>query len=157
MQRTVVSPEGELIDFEDLPRGFIRSAYDGSSVLVFEEPGDSLTVQSDEPSSNVNVMVKRWLSGQPLPEVRPMQFGDVSEVVDLQTASNKLASLREAFMRFPADIRSEFDNDALAFAEFVADPNNVEEGRKLGIFEPAAGAKAPVEAPPVPPAGDKPA
>lgn len=162
MKRVLVTGSEERIPFEDLDElggRPIRSAYDGSRVEVVEDPGDSLTVGSEEPSTNLNNMVRRWLAGDPVPEARPMQFGDVSRVVDLQEAANELAVLKQAFMQYPADIRAEFRNDPLEFAAFVSDPANLEAGRELGIFAavPEEPSKAPVGAPPVAPPGDKPA
>lgn len=146
-------------DLDDLSSRPIRAAYDGSRVEVVEEPGESLAVQSEERSANVNNMIRRWLAGEPIPETRPLQFGDVSRVVDLQEAANELAVLKQAFMQYPAEIRAEFHNDPLEFAQFVSDPANLEAGRELGIFasDPAEPAKAPVGAPPAAPAVDKPA
>lgn len=162
MKRVLVTGSEERIPFEDLDDLVsrpIRAAYDGSRVEVVEEPGESLTVESEERSTNLNNMVRRWLAGEPVPQARPMEFGDVSRVVDLQEAANELAKLKAAFMQYPADIRAEFRNDPLEFAAFVSDPANLEAGRELGIYavEPAEPSKPPVEAAPAAPAGDKPA
>lgn len=68
--------------------------------------------------------------------VEGARFEDVSEAPDFQTVQNIINRGTEAFMGLPASLRTRFDNDPVQFLDFVHDPSNLDELRKLGIAKP---------------------
>lgn len=64
------------------------------------------------------------------------RFDDVSDVVDYRTALDQVRAADEAFMRLAPEVRSRFDNDAAKFLDFVDDPKNLDELRKMGLANP---------------------
>lgn len=64
------------------------------------------------------------------------QYLDLSEIPDLQTSLDFIAEANAAFMRLPATVRREFDNDPVKFVEFGSNPENIEKMREWGLTEP---------------------
>ena len=51
---------------------------------------------------------------------------------------NKVAKATQAFMALPVAIRTRFGNDVVNLLEFIDDPRNIDEARKLGLLKPAS-------------------
>lgn len=107
----------------------------------FDEP--SLTRQEFKDECDLGLIVQKFSSNpegmEALLNARNFvqgRFEDVSAVVDYQTALAQIKQADEAFMRLPAQVRTRFDNDPAKFLDFVDDPKNVDELRKLGLVEP---------------------
>jgi len=130
--------DGVVIPFSKIPIGTVRRPYDGTRVFVNPEwdPGISETVQGDAPQADINLIVKRYHMGEPLPQIENGQFMDVSEIGSYEDVQSKIAEMQALFMSYPAEIRARFLNSAAKFADFVVDPANVDEGRQLGLFAP---------------------
>lgn len=73
------------------------------------------------------------------------RYLDVTNVPDLRTALDLLNDATAAFMALPANVRREFDNDAMKFVAFAQDPENLPQMRTWGLAPP----------PPEPPAPQK--
>jgi len=69
-------------------------------------------------------------------EKRDAYFADVSAVPDFAQAIAVVEQAESMFMSLPAKVRKEFDNDAVKYVEFCADPNNLPRMRELGIASP---------------------
>lgn len=100
----------------------------------------SLTVQSDAVDADINTIVRRFGITGKLPTELPFVTN-----VDLSDAPNTfsgaleiLEAAREQFMAMPADVRARFDNEPGLFMDFVSDPANLDEMRKLGLAVPKA-------------------
>lgn len=84
---------------------------------------------------------------------RVPHYGDYSNVVDFQTAIERVRIAEDQFNALPAKIRSRFKNDPAEFLAFVGDEKNKDEAIELGLFskpepkEPVSPVKAP-EPPP---------
>jgi len=108
----------------------------------------SVTEQHHKDDCDINVLMKRYASGEIIDHVNDLQasFGDFSDVPDYQEALNRVNDARAAFMELPATTRKRFDNDPGQLIGFLSDEKNTEEAIKLGLVkprqvEPAAGAK----------------
>lgn len=64
------------------------------------------------------------------------QYLDISDIPDLQMAHLVLSEASAAFMRLPANVRREFDNDPIKFTEFAGNPDNLEKMREWGLAPP---------------------
>lgn len=63
-------------------------------------------------------------------------YGDFTEVSDYQSALNIVNNARMQFETLPSTIRDRFSNNPQKLLEFCNDPNNYDEGVKLGLFNP---------------------
>lgn len=70
-------------------------------------------------------------------------YQDLPDSVDFQESLHTIMVAEQAFMTLPAKVRDRFGQDPAEFLAFLADPENTEEARKLGILKPQ-------EAPPEP-------
>lgn len=128
---------------------FIRSFgnYDGDSVSVETGlvcPEESLAIQSAEEESNINTIVRRFgLTGEIPGDVRMPLSGDFVGIQDFHSAMNTVRAAQEEFLRVPAHVRARFSNDPGVFMEFLEDPANRDEARKLGLLRAVAESSAP--------------
>lgn len=112
---------------------------------VNDEP--SMTRQEMSPDCDINVIMARYERTGLVPtnlNAAPTYLDLTQTPPDLMTALNMINDADDAFMRLPATVRKEFDNDAMRFVEYASDGNNIEQLREWGLAPPA-----PVEAPPM--------
>lgn len=64
------------------------------------------------------------------------QYLDTTQIPDFVCAQNAQIKVKEYFEGLPSDIRLEFNNDPMQFAEVVSDPRNAEYLREIGVLEP---------------------
>lgn len=121
---------------------FVRSEFnydrkEASDEVAVGPGGPSLTVQSQSEDADINVLMKRFGVTGKFPEnPRIPEYGDFSQVRDFRSAWDACAKAADDFMQYPADFRARFDNDPQMFLQFVSDPVNIPEMRKLGLFKP---------------------
>lgn len=63
-------------------------------------------------------------------------YGDFTEVSDYQSALDIVNNARMQFETLPSTVRDRFSNNPQKLLEFCNDPNNYDEGVKLGLFNP---------------------
>lgn len=118
--------------------------------------GPSRTRQEFAAECDVNALMKRYEKTGVLPMYgveRKAQYLDLSAVPDFLTAMQMLVDAEHAFMRLPAGVRREFENDATAFVDFAQRPENIGKMREWGLAPPAEVADEAADAkPPVVPA-----
>lgn len=115
----------------------------------------SMARQEFAEECDINAIMARYQTTGQL----PANFGAQPRYLDLtgvpETLQETLAQLKDAedaFMRLPATVRREFDNDAVAFTEFALNPDNFDTLREWGLAKPK-----PVEAAPAAPGAPVPA
>lgn len=107
----------------------------------------SLTQQHQAEETDINFIVKRFIqTGELNQHTRPPMTGDFTEAPDMQTAMDLVVQARVAFMEQPAEIRSRFNNDPVAFVDFCSNEGNRDEMRKMGLWSPEAAARFDAEA-----------
>lgn len=101
---------------------------------------ESMTQQSDAMDHDINIIVKRYgggMNGLPNVQEQPI-YGDFSgEGFTYREMVEKIKAADDAFQEIPADIRGRFQNDPNRWMEFVNDPKNLDELRKMGLANPA--------------------
>lgn len=122
-----------------------RYAYDGleeemsalSSIDASpSEENPCKTVQDGKDDADINVVMKRFGHGVPLPQPRgDAQYGDFTGVSDYQTALNELIRAQEVFDALPAVVREEFDNDPAELYKAVHDESQRDRLLELGLLE----------------------
>jgi len=132
------------------PRRVRDRWFDTSTVgtIVF---GESLTKQEFKDECDINVVLARYRESPPQPWASPptLRYGDFADVPDFLAAQLLVREAEEHFARLDGLIRDRFEHDPVRFLEFVHDPKNITEARRLGIFKD--------EPPPPPPATPPPA
>lgn len=64
------------------------------------------------------------------------QYLDTTQIPSFVAAQNAQVKVKEYFEGLPSDIRLEFNNDPMQFAEIVSDPRNAEYLRDIGVLAP---------------------
>jgi len=133
-----------------------RDEHSLNHVLCCEDK--SLTVQSDVQQSDINFIVKQFGLTHELPYgLQVPRYEDFSNVPnDYHAAMNFVLEADSAFMEFPAEIRSRFNNDPGSFLDFVSNADNRDEAVKLGISIRPPAEPAPLPVPPAPEPSTKP-
>lgn len=65
------------------------------------------------------------------------RFDDVTAVPDFRAARDAVNAANASFMALPAVVRRRFDNDPASFLDFLQNPSNLDEARRLGLCKPA--------------------
>lgn len=98
---------------------------------------ESLTQQSDALDLDINIIMSRFGQTGQLPNVvEPGKYGDFSNAPTFREAQDIIHQANEMFGQIPAKIRKQFDNDPAQFLDFVNNPDNIEELRKMGLAAP---------------------
>jgi phage internal scaffolding protein len=114
-----------------------RTAYDPHTKYIFNTVGESLTQQHFKEECDVINIIKKHDRNGIIEHVQrgKARYGDFSEVADYREALDLVRDAQTEFMTIPSDIRKKFDNDPGKFYEFVSDPDNKEELKKMGFID----------------------
>lgn len=126
------------------------------SVHLVMPVGPSMTRQEFAEECDINfVMAKYQRDGilPPPPNREPMYVDFTSMPSDLLGTMKIVHDAEAAFMSLPAKVRREFENDPFEFAEFAAEPGNLDQLREWGLAPPVA-VEAFVPVPPYAPPDD---
>lgn len=129
---------------------FLRTAFNYDMAAASLESGlscedDSLAIQSERDSCDINVIVERFLKTGQMPDnVRVPQSGDFTSVTDYQSALNAVIEADDAFMELPPAVRARFENDPQKLMDFMADANNREAAIELGLVQAPKGPPEPL-------------
>jgi hypothetical protein len=116
---------------------------------VYERPGR--TKQSFKDSTDVNKILDKASRLGGISHVQKYDkaiYGEFDQEFDLLTARERIMAADKIFMELPAEVRSEFGNDSLAFVKFAGDPANNDKLEQLipAIAEPGKYFPNPVKA-----------
>lgn len=112
--------------------------------------GPSLTRQEFAAECDINTIMKNYdqYLSDPMRTVREPRYVDLTDYPqDLMGFMHVVKEGEEAFMRLPAQVRREFDNDAIAFIDFASNPENLDQMREWGLAPPAKPVGVPAPAP----------
>lgn len=133
-------------DGEPLSSAFVERMGSVFDPTVWYPEGPSLTRTEFADECDINILMDRYEQTTiPPANVNRMepQYLDLVGTPDLQQSLQIMADATEAFMRLPAKVRREFDNDPTRFVAFAQSPDNIEQLREWGLAEPL-----PVDPPP---------
>lgn len=107
------------------------------------------TKQSFKDETDINQIMARFIRTGALEFTNKHEprYGDTTGI-NFQACMDVITSAQNMFKDMPSKIRNRFDNDPAKFLDFVNDPENTEEGVKLGLLTP----RKAEEATPTPPA-----
>jgi phage internal scaffolding protein len=114
-----------------------RTAYEPHKPCFFNTEGESLTQQHFQEECDIINIIKRHDRNGIIEHVHRGQarYGDFSEVTDYREALDLVKNAQEEFMTIPSDIRKQFDNNPGKFYEFVSNPDNKDELKKMGFID----------------------
>ena len=110
-----------------------HTIYNRPPRVVSPHGGKSLAAQEYKDESDINVILKRYASGDNSVVRSSGVFADVSQLGDFQTQLEVVRRATEDFAALPAEVRSRFGNDPAVLVAFLADPSHDEEAIKLGL------------------------
>lgn len=98
------------------------------------------TKQEFKDECDLNVLMKKYEKGPPLPVSRAMpRYVDAFDLPSYQEALSVMADAERAFASLPSRVRGEFDNDPEKFVAFASDEANIDKLRDWGLApRPAA-------------------
>jgi len=134
-----------------------RTAYEFHKPCFFYTKGELLTQQHYQEECDIVNIIKRHDRNGIIEHVHRGQarYGDFSEVTDYREALDLVKNAQEEFMTIPSDIRKQFDNNPGKFYEFVSNPDNKDELKKMGFLHETPEAVAPSSATdPIPESGE---
>lgn len=131
---------------------FAHKHYIDNTVTIVRptiDTGKGLTKQADKDRVDINYIMKRYQKTGMI-DFGTNQAGEYLTIgsVDFQEAMNIIVRANEMFAEMPSSHRKRFGNDPRQFLEFIEDPANADEARKLGLLNaiPQAPDTAPLEA-----------
>lgn len=115
--------------------GLPRSATDTVTL------GPSMTRQEFATDCDINVLMDRY-QNQDIGSImrasqEPVYVDFTMMPDDLMGTLQLMREAENAFMTLPAQVRREFDNDAVAFVDFASDRGNLDQMRSWGLAPPA--------------------
>lgn len=118
----------------------IRKTFDRERVQ-FATKGESMTHQSHQQECDINHIMAKWQKTGVMEHVNRYQ-GDYADFTnmpqDYQDSMNQVLEAQDMFQSLPSSVRRRFGNDAGAFVDFVADPDNREELSRMGLLKQAS-------------------
>lgn len=128
-----------VVDAVDVSRLFVRSRYSPRVRVTAPPPSGKGkgAKQSFKDECNINLIMRKFIKTGLITHVNthsPM-YGEVPSQT-YHEAMEIVRSANEMFAEVPAAIRKKFGNSPEAFLDFVNDPKNVDELRKLGMVKP---------------------
>ena len=127
-----------------------RKPYDGlqeeASALATIDCSDDrdYTIQSGRDDADINVLMARFgVAGNIPPGNLAPFYADFSDVPDYQTALHLMREAQSSFDTLSADLRGRFLNDPARLIDFVNNPSNRDEAKKLGLLRPETPPPAP--------------
>ena len=113
----------------------VSSIWDRKRVVTDYSSEPSLTKSEFKDECDINNVVSRALRTGILPGVdKEALYGDFSEITDFATAQVKIAEAKQSFEQLPSDIKEQFDNDVTKLLDWIDNPDNEEEAKKLGLL-----------------------
>lgn len=134
--------------------------YDEHERVQVDASSDGITRQEFADECDINTLMARYEKSGVINHIARSQgnYFDATDVPDLAAALAIVAHAEDAFMRLPAKARAEFDNDAVRWTDFAADPANLPRMREWGLAPPAPVEERPLRVQVVPdPAAPPPA
>lgn len=100
------------------------------------QSGPNPAVQAPAEKTDLSRMGEKYMrtlrAGNPMGR-KPMYIDVPAD--DLQSMMNKVIAAQESFRHVPAKIRTRFQNNPIALITFLQNPENREEGVKMGLID----------------------
>ena len=134
------------------------TAYGPKLKVRISDFGEDMAKQSMKDECDINQIMARYIKTGVLEHVRTYspEYGYATGL-DFKEAMDLVVGAQAMFSELPSAIRKRFANDPAQFLDFVSNPDNVEELRKLGLTKPGLRVAEPEAEPGKPGEGGTPA
>lgn len=119
-----------------MPKFFTK--YNPPKVPGFSSEMESKVQEQFSDACQTDTIIRKYntLGVNPFIAAGGSQYLDTTEIPSFVAAQNAQVRVKEYFEGLPSDIRLEFNNDPMQFAEVVSDPRNAEYLREIGVLAP---------------------
>lgn len=124
-----------------------RKPYDPPKRVTTDPVGETMTRQAHKDETDINFVLAQYKKSGIAAHLNKYQgqYGEFHDM-DYHAAMQLVRDADEMFLSVPAEIRKRFGNDPQEFVDFVTNPDNVDELRRLKLLpkeQPPAPAPAP--------------
>ena len=119
-----------------MPKFFTK--YDPPKIPGFSSEMESKVQEQFADACQTDTIIRKYnmMGVNPFIAAGGSQYLDTTEIPSFVVAQNAQVKVKEYFEGLPAEIRLEFNNDPMQFAEVVSDPRNADYLREIGVLEP---------------------
>lgn len=119
-----------------MPKFFTK--YNPPKVPGFSSEMESKVQEQFADACQTDTIIRKYnmMGVNPFIAAGASQYLDTTQIPDFVCAQNAQIKVKEYFEGLPSDIRLEFNNDPMQFAEVVSDPQNAEYLREIGVLAP---------------------
>lgn len=110
----------------------IRHGYERERCSI-DTGSDSNVKQAFKDECDINAIVARYGIGGVVPTLSGGVFADVSQIGDYRNLCDRMAQIKNVFDSLPSQTRAWFENDPANMVAFLADPENLEAAREMGL------------------------
>lgn len=119
-----------------MPKFFTK--YNPPKIPGFSSEMESKVQEQFADACQTDTIIRKYnmMGVNPFIAAGESQFLDTTQIPSFVAAQNAQIRVKEYFEGLPSDIRLEFNNDPMQFAEVVSDPQNADYLREIGVLEP---------------------
>lgn len=119
-----------------MPKFFTK--YNPPKVLGFSSDQPSKVQEQFADACQTDTIIRKYnmMGVNPFISAGDSQYLDTTQIPQFVVAQNAQVKVKEYFEGLPSDIRLEFNNDPMQFAEVVSDPKNADYLREIGVLAP---------------------
>lgn len=119
-----------------MPKFFTK--YNPPKIPGFSSELDSRVQEQFADACQTDTIIRKYntMGINPFISTGESQYLDTTQIPDFVCAQNAQIKVKEYFEGLPSDVRLEFNNDPMQFAEVVSDPRNADYLREIGILAP---------------------
>lgn len=119
-----------------MPKFFTK--YNPPKISGFSSEMESKVQEQFADACQTDTIIRKYnmMGVNPFIAAGGSQYLDTTQIPDFICANNAQVKVKEYFEGLPSDIRLEFNNDPMQFAEIVSDPQNADYLREIGVLAP---------------------
>lgn len=119
-----------------MPKFFTK--YNPPKILGFSSEMESKVQEQFADACQTDTIIRKYnmMGVNPFIAAGDSQYLDTTQIPSFVAAQNAQIKVKEYFEGLPSDVRLEFNNDPMQFAEVVSDPRNADYLREIGVLAP---------------------
>ena len=119
-----------------MPKFFTK--YNPPKIPGFSSEMESKVQEQFADACQTDTIIRKYnmMGVNPFIAAGSSQYLDTTQIPSFVAAQNAQVKVKEYFEGLPSNIRLEFNNDPMQFAEVVSDPRNAEYLREIGVLAP---------------------
>jgi hypothetical protein len=119
-----------------MPKFFTK--YNPPKIPGFSSEMESKVQEQFADACQTDTIIRKYnmMGVNPFISAGGSQYLDTTQIPSFVVAQNAQVKVKEYFEGLPSDVRLEFNNDPMQFAEVVSDPRNADYLREIGVLAP---------------------